>query len=170
MMSIPDFVKYQKEVLGPQMKPEVFSEIMTLETKGELTNPRYMELIMNDFIPEFFIRMPMENWPDPVSRGMVIHVYMDISLQMMGAAQFTKIGELGKWDRTADVSKIAVPTLFIGGKYDMMDPDHIKIMATKVNNAEYLLCPEGSHTCLYDDQEFYFNGLIEFINKVNNQN
>ena len=86
---------------------------------------------------------------------------------MLGPAQFHVRGTLKKWDRTTDVSKISVPTLFMGAKYDMMDPEHIKRMTTKLKKGEYHFCPNGSHSSLYDDQEVYFNGLIEFIKKVN---
>ena len=30
----------------------------------------------------------------------------------------------------------------------------------------YLYCPEGSHLAMYDDQETYFGGLLDFISEV----
>jgi proline iminopeptidase len=42
----------------------------------------------------------------------------------------------------------------------------MKWMATQVQNGSFLLCPNGSHMCMYDDQETYFNGLIKFIKEV----
>ncbi|HLZ24422.1 MAG TPA: hypothetical protein VKQ30_20095 [Ktedonobacterales bacterium] len=39
-------------------------------------------------------------------------------------------------------------------------------MATALANERYLLCPDGSHLALYDEQQVYFEGLIQFIRDV----
>ena len=60
-----------------------------------------------------------------------------------------------------------VPTLVIGAKHDtMVDPEHMEWMSTQVRNGSYLLCPNGSHMCMYDDQETYMSGLAKFIKAV----
>jgi len=71
-----------------------------------------------------------------------------------------------QWDRTADLPKITVPTLVIGARHDTMDPKHMESMAGRLPKGRYLLCPEGSHMALYDDQKVYFSGLIQFIRDV----
>ncbi|WP_234445662.1 alpha/beta hydrolase family protein [Carboxylicivirga marina] len=87
---------------------------------------------------------------------------------MQGPSEFGIVGDakLKNWDRSKDLSKITVPTLTIGAKYDTMDPEHMKWMSTKVKNGKYLYCPNGSHSAMYDDQEAYFRGLISFIKDV----
>jgi proline iminopeptidase len=75
-------------------------------------------------------------------------------------------GKLERWDRSADLSSIKVPTLVIGARYDTMDPKHMEWMASQFPNGTYLYCPNGSHFALYDDQAVYFDGLIKFIRKV----
>jgi proline iminopeptidase len=37
------------------------------------------------------------------------------------------------------------------------------MMAERIPKARYLHCPNGSHLAMYDDQETYFGGLIEFL-------
>ena len=39
-------------------------------------------------------------------------------------------------------------------------------MAEQVKNGRFHLCPSGSHFEMYDDQEVYFEGLIQFIKDV----
>lgn len=56
-----------------------------------------------------------------------------------------------------------VPTLVIGAQHDTMDPEHMKWMASEVKNGTYLYCQNGSHMCMYDDQDAYFKGLTEFL-------
>ena len=36
-------------------------------------------------------------------------------------------------------------------------------MSKQMKNGTYLYCPNGSHMCMYDDQQVYFKGLISFL-------
>jgi len=42
----------------------------------------------------------------------------------------------------------------------------MKWMSTQVQNGSFLLCPNGSHMAMWDDQEIYMNGVIKFIKAV----
>jgi proline iminopeptidase len=59
-----------------------------------------------------------------------------------------------------------VPTLVIGAQHDTMDPAHMEMMAGAVQNGRFLLCPDGSHMAMYDDQETYMRGVIAFLKDV----
>ena len=111
--------------------------------------------------------MPPAKWPDPVVRAFAKMNY-PLYLKMQGPSEFGVVGNavLKDWDRTADLVKIKVPTLSIGGAFDTMDPKAMEMIAKQVQNGTYLLCPNGSHMSMYDDQQAYFKGLIEFVNKV----
>ena len=74
--------------------------------------------------------------------------------------------KLKEWDRSTELVKIKTPTLTIGGAYDTMDPKHMEWMASEVQQGRYLHCPNGSHMSMYDDQETYFEGLIQFVKDV----
>jgi proline iminopeptidase len=56
-----------------------------------------------------------------------------------------------------------VPTLVIGATHDTMDPAYMERMARKLPRGQFLLCAEGSHMCMYDDQATYVAGLVEFL-------
>jgi proline iminopeptidase len=56
-----------------------------------------------------------------------------------------------------------VPTLVIGAQHDTMDPEHMQMMAGRLPKGRYLYCPDGSHLAMYDDQQTYFAGLIDFL-------
>ena len=45
----------------------------------------------------------------------------------------------------------------IGARHDTMDPEHMEWISKQVQNGTYLFCPNGSHLCVYDDQETYMN-------------
>ncbi|WP_456460083.1 proline iminopeptidase-family hydrolase [Reichenbachiella sp.] len=167
MSSIPAYVKYANEVLGPQLDPAVLSEIRVLEAAGDFANPRYEELVVTHYYPKHVLRMPLEEWPDPVNRAFA-NINYEMYVSMQGPSEFGVVGDakLKNWDRSNDLSKINVPTLSIGGEYDTMDPRHMEWMAEQLPKGEYLYCPKGSHMAMYDDQETYFKGLIEFIKNV----
>lgn len=168
--SIPEYMKYANEVLGPQLDPEVLKQIRTFEENGDFTNPAYSELVYTHYYPKHVLRMPLEEWPDPVNRSLS-RINYEMYLTMQGPSEFGVIGDakLKNWNRKQDLSTITVPTLTIGGAHDTMDPKHMEWMATEFANGKYLHCSEGSHWSMYDDQETYFNGLIDFIKEVDSQ-
>jgi proline iminopeptidase len=163
MSSCPDYGKYADEVLAKQMDPKVLDSVKLLESKGLYNNPRYMELLMPNFYHQHLCRL--EDWPEPLTRSFK-HMNSTIYTMMQGPSEFGISGRLAKWDRSKDLPKIKVPTLAIGGKHDTMDPEHMKWMATQVQQGRSLVCPNGSHCSMWDDQETYFRGLIGFIKDV----
>ena len=75
-------------------------------------------------------------------------------------------GKLEKWDRTQDLSKLAMSTLVIGARYDTMDPAYMEMMSKRIPHARHLYCPNGSHLAMYDDQKTYMDGVVKFIDDV----
>jgi proline iminopeptidase len=165
MASIPAYNEYAETVLMPAMDQEVLAEIKALEAAGDFTNPRYEELLFEHHYVEHVLRMPIDEWPDPVNRAFK-HLNPDIYVPMQGPSELGASGKLLHWDRSADLDQIAVPTLTIGAQYDTMDPEHMKWMAGEVQNGRYLYCPNGSHLVQYDDPEIFFAGVIKFIRDV----
>lgn len=165
MASIPEYVRYAETTLMPAMDPKVLKEILAFEAKKDYENPRYMELLMANYYVQHILRLPVDQWPDPVKRGFD-KLNRDVYVPMQGPSEMSASGKLEKWDRLADLGKIQIPTLTIGGQYDTMDPKHMEKMATLLPKGRYLHCPKGSHMALYDDQKTYFEGLVRFIKDV----
>jgi proline iminopeptidase len=165
MASIPAYNDYATRVLMPAMDQAALAEAKRLEAAGQYENPRYMELLVPHHYEKHILRMPAERWPDPVNRAFK-HINQKIYVPMQGPSELGASGKLLNWDRTADLPTIATPTLVIGARYDTMDPDHMKMMAGKVQKGRYLHCPNGSHMAMYDDQKVYIDGLIAFIRDV----
>jgi proline iminopeptidase len=165
MAGIPQYNEYAQTVLMPGMDQAALAEIQQYEAAGDFENPRYMALLMEHHYVHHVLRMPAADWPDPVNRGFK-HINPAIYIPMQGPSELGASGKLVDWDRTADLAQIKVPTLVIGAHYDTMDPKHLEWMATAVQHGRYLACPHGSHLALYDDQEIYFKGLVQFIQDV----
>ncbi|TGE14087.1 proline iminopeptidase-family hydrolase [Hymenobacter elongatus] len=165
MMSCPAYGTYAQEVLAKQMKPAVLAEVRQIEARKDFANPRYMELLMPNFYAEHICRIPLDKWPEPVTRSFA-KMNQSLYVTMQGPSEFGVAGKLVNWDRVADLPKLTVPVLSIGGKYDTMDPEHMRMVAQKVQNGTALICPNGSHMSFYDDQQTYMSGLIKFLKGV----
>lgn len=162
MMSATQYDTYAENVLAGQMDTAVLKEVRAIEAKGDFANPRYMELLMPHFYNKHILRLPLDNWPDAVNRCFN-KLNSTIYVQMQGPSEFGVSGNLEFWDVTKELQNIVVPTLVIAATHDTMDPEHMKWVSQQVKNGSYLLCPNGSHMCMWDDQEHYFPGLISWL-------
>jgi proline iminopeptidase len=160
MMSIPDYNRYAADVLAKQMDPAVVAEVKAIEARGEFESPRYLELLLPNFYKKHICRLA--DWPDAVNRSFG-HLNRAIYVPMQGPSEFGASGLLEKWDRKADLPKLAMPTLVIAGGHDTMDPAHMRWVSTQVPHGSFLLCPNGSHLSMWDDQQTYIDGLARFL-------
>jgi proline iminopeptidase len=164
MASVPAYNAYAEQVLMPRMDQAALAEIKALEASGDIENPRYTELLHEQHYVHHVLRMPAAEWPDPVQRAFA-HINPEIYVSMQGPSELgiSAKAKLAHWDRTPDLPSIAVPALVIGARHDTMDPAHMEMMAKRLPGGRYLFCPNGSHLAMYDDQQTYFGGLIDFL-------
>jgi proline iminopeptidase len=165
MASIPAYNRYAQEVLMPAMDQAALAEILHLEATGRHDEPRYMELLTAHHYTQHVLRMPVEDWPEPVHRAFK-HLNPKIYVPMQGPSELGASGKLANWDRWADLAGITAPTLVIGAQHDTMDPEHMRAMAQQLPCGHYLHCPDGSHMAIYDDQTVYMTGLIQFLQRL----
>ena len=165
MSSVPAYNTYAKTVLMPAMDQKVLAEILSMEKAGKTESPRYMELLTPNYYEQHILRMPAAEWPEPVVRSFA-HINRKVYVPMQGPSEMGAAGLLVNWDRTADLPKIKVPTLVVAGAHDTMDPAYMERMAKSLPLGRYLLCPNGGHMALYDDQQTYMDGVIAFLRDV----
>jgi len=161
--SAPEYGKYAREVLAPQFDPAVLKEIKAIEAKGDFSNPRYMELLIPNFYHQHLCRL--DEWPDGFNRALK-HVNGEIYTMMQGPSEFGISGRLANWDIKDRLKEIKVPTLMIGAKHDTMDPKAMEEQSKLVQHGRYLYCPNGSHLSMWDDQQVFMTGVIQFIKDV----
>jgi proline iminopeptidase len=154
---------YIQNVLVKQMNPTVIDSLKQFELKGNTDNPKYMDLVAQNFYSKYVCRLT--EWPEPLKRSLS-KINPVLYNRMQGKSEFRLDGKLANWSISNRLPQINVPTLVIGAKYDEMDPNHMKWMASQVKQGKYLYCANGSHMAMYDDQQVYMNGLINFIKKT----
>ncbi len=165
MSSCPDYDKYADEVLAKTVEPAVLDTIRMIEAANDFSNPKYMQLLEPYFYQQHICRIPLAEWPEPMKRSLG-QTNQSLYVTMQGPSEFGIAGKLTNWDRSKDLSNITIPFLSIGAMHDTMDPEHMRWMSTQVKNGSHVHCPNGSHMSFYDDQNNYFNGLIDFVKKV----
>nr|WP_296073950.1 proline iminopeptidase-family hydrolase [uncultured Actinoplanes sp.] len=167
MASVPAYNAYAEKVLMPRMDAAALAEIKDIEAKGDLENPRYMELLYEQHYVHHVLRLPLGEWPEPVRRGLA-NINPAIYRLMQGPSELgiSADARLAHWDRTQELSSIDVPALVIGARHDTMDPAHMEMMAGRLPRGRYLHCPDGSHLSMYDDQRVYFAGLTGFLRSL----
>jgi proline iminopeptidase len=167
MADVPAYNAYAEQVLMPMMDQEKLAEIKAFEAAGDIENPRYMELLNEQHYVHHVLRMPVEDWPNPVQRAFAAtNPAIYVSMQGPSELGISQDASLATWSRFDDLGSITVPTLVIGAQHDTMDPAHLKEMAQRLPAGQYLHCPTGSHLAMYDDQATYFSGLIDFLRNL----
>jgi proline iminopeptidase len=165
MASARQYNDYARDVLMPAMDQAALADIKRYEAEGTTSDPRYEELLMEQHYRWHVCRMPLSEWPEPVTRSLG-HINPAIYVPMQGPSELGLSGTLEGWDRTADLPGINVRTLVIGAEHDTMDPGHLRWMAGQLPQGRYLHCPDGSHLAQFDDPGHYFPGLIEFLTSL----
>ncbi len=167
MSDVPAYNAYAQDVLKPAMDQDALREIESLEAAGDIENPRYMELLYEHHYLHHVLRLPLEEWPNPVQRAFAaINPAVYVSMQGPSELGISQDAKLARWSRFDDLTSIQLPTLVIGARYDTMDPAHMEQMAKRLPLGRYLYCPEGSHLAMYDDQRTYFSGLVDFLRSL----
>jgi proline iminopeptidase len=164
MADVPAYNAYARDVLMPTMDQEALKEIKSLEAAGAIEDPRYLELLNDQHYIHHVLRMPLDEWPNPVVRAFAaINPAIYVSMQGPSELGISAEAKLASWSRFDDLAAIEVPTLVIGAAHDTMDPAHMARMAERLPQGRYLYCPKGSHLAMYDDQQTYFAGLVDFL-------
>jgi len=161
MASAPLYNAYATDVLMPAMDQEILAEIKRFEADGDTTNPRYDELLMEHHYALHVCRLPLEQWPDSLTRALD-HINLNIYVPMQGPSELGLSGTLSDWDRTGDIHEITVPTLVVGATHDTMDPKHMQWMSEEIPDARYLQAG-GGHCSQYDDPVTWHEGVIDFV-------
>jgi proline iminopeptidase len=157
--SYPAYVAYANR-LRAALPDEINDAMKRYEEQGNYDAPEYQDLLMTQLYAKHLCRL--EPWPEPLVRAFT-HLNQQVYETMQGPSEFKVTGNLKDWDRFADLPRIETPTLLIVGGHDTMSVDDIERMGTLMPNSRVVVCEKGSHMCMYDDQQSYFDALVPFV-------
>lgn len=157
--------QYAMDVLAKQLPPKVLDTLMQIEKSKDFSNPRYEALLMPHFYNKHICRIPLEAWPEPINRTFE-KLNKQQYVHMQGPSEFGIAGNLENWSCASRLKELKLPTLVVGATYDTMDPKHMEWMSKQIAGAKFLLCKNGSHMSMWDDQQTYMQGIIQFLNDL----
>ena len=160
--SIPSYVASINE-LRQQLPAEVIRTLEKYEATESYTAPEYETTLLQHVYSKHLCRLAP--WPEPLVR-MFRHLNPQVYNTMQGPNEFVVNGTFKDWDRWNDLSRITVPTLLSGARFDTMKVADIERMGTLIPRSRVAICQRGSHCAMYDEQETYFRELLQFVEDV----
>jgi pimeloyl-ACP methyl ester carboxylesterase len=89
-----------------------------------------------------------------------------VYLTMNGPTEFDVIGLLRDWDRSADLHRIASPTLITVGRYDELTPACAQTILEGVPDGRLVVFEESAHIAHLEEGERYAEVVEAFLREA----
>jgi proline-specific peptidase len=91
----------------------------------------------------------------------------DVYTAMWGPSEFGPVpGALHDWEMLDQLPDIHVPTLVTCGRFDEASPEHMKLLADGIPDAELEIFEASSHTAFIEETPAYLARLRAFLETV----
>jgi proline iminopeptidase len=132
------------------------------EANGTTDSDAYKKA-SREFYQRYLCRL--DPWPEPLARtgaGEGIAVYH----AMWGPSEFYMTGNLRHYDCTAQLSAIAIPTLFTCGRYDEATPEATAWYQSLLAKSELAIFEQSTHMPHLEEPERYLQTIRDFLHKA----
>ncbi len=126
-------------------------------------SPEYIGA-MNEFYQRHVCRL--DPWPEAMLRTSANLEGNAVYLTMNGPNEFTVIGNLKDWDRTARLGEIHVPTLITVGRYDEITPSCAETLHTGIAGSEIHVFERSGHCAHLEEADEYLPLLRDFLRRT----
>lgn len=157
--SIPEFRRECERLIG--LLPEPHRDALRRHAaRGEFRHPAYLAA-QDAFYARHVCRLP--EWPDCLKRtganldGNVVYDTIN------GPNEFTTIGNLRYWDRTADLPRITEPALITCGRHDELGPACAATLQRGLPQARTLIFEDSAHVAHLEEPEAYAAAVAAFL-------
>ena len=108
----------------------------------------------------------LDPWPDPVLRTIANLDGNQVYEVMNGPNEFTVIGTLKDWDRTASLPTFNLPTLVTVGRYDEITPACAETLHRGIPDSQLHLFENSAHLAHVEEPEEYLAVVRDFLRRV----
>ncbi len=162
-ISIPMWMK-DADTLIATLPDSIQQAIRTNELNQTYAAPEYQQAIQV-FYQNFVARkLPWSADIDSTFAQMGVNVYQ----HMGGPSEFTIVGALKTYDRTARLGEIKVPTLFITGEFDEARPSTVRYYQSLVPGAKFTIIEGAAHLTMQDRPAENNKAIVDFIMTIEN--
>ena len=160
VMSVPRWI-HDADSLRSTL-PDSIQKILSKNERAGTTASSEYQSAMGVFYHRFLeLRNPWTAVTDTVFAQLNEQIYN----YMEGPSEFTITGTLKGYDRTADLGKIEVPTLFLGGDCDEAPPATVEYYHELTPGSEMLIIPGAGHLTTQDKPEDTVAGVRAFLQR-----
>ena len=85
---------------------------------------------------------------------------------MWGKEDFFASGTLRDYNRTGDLNKIKVPTLYITGEFDAARPNTVKYYHSLTPKSKFIVIKNAGHTTMHDNPKENIEAIQTFIHDL----
>lgn len=159
-LSMPRFAAATK-ALRATLPAQVRTVLDRHEAAGSTDSEEYEQAVM-EFYGRFVCRL--NPWPDVLMRTFG-QANQSIYERMQGPNEFIITGIHKDYDITDRLGSVAVPTLFICGRYGETRPEETEFYRSLVPGAELVIFEESSHLPHLEEPERYLQVLRDFLGR-----
>jgi len=129
------------------------------ERTGEFQHPEYEAAMM-----QFYRRHLCRLWPFPEEVASTLtRTSRPVYYTMNGPNEYTIVGNIKDIDFSADLPRIAVPTLILHGRYDEVTPAVGERIHRKIPGSRFHVFPRSSHVSFWEERTSYMRLVGDFL-------
>ncbi len=157
--SMPQFGAEATRLIG-EMEPACRDPLLHHLAAGTYDDPAFLEASM-----EFYRRhvCRLDPWPEAFLKTAEALDGNQVYLTMNGPNEFTLVGTLRDWDRSADLGRITQPTLITCGRYDEITPACSQTILAGVPQGRMVVFEESAHCAHLEEADAYAATVEEFL-------
>jgi proline iminopeptidase len=162
---LPDvpFASAEMNRLIGEMPAEDAQAIREHSAQGEFTHPDYVRA-MDRFYHTYLCRLP--EWPQELLRSLQLGEERPVYRFMNGPNEFTITGTIRDISLVADLPRIRVPTLVLGGRYDEVTPAVAQQIHAGIPGSRRVIFEKSSHTPFWEERETFMAVVTAFLRDV----
>jgi len=85
---------------------------------------------------------------------------------MWGMEEYSATGILKDYDRTIDLDKVKIPTLYIAGEYDAARPNTVRYYQSITPNSKLVIIKNSGHMTMQDNSKENIEAIKAFIDQI----
>lgn len=143
--------------------PDSIKVILRNDIAGVSQDSTKLNQAIDVYYDNFYSRkQPASADLDSASDQMGLNVYQ----YMWGSSEFFATGTLKNYDRTKDLKRIDVPTLYLAGEFDEARPATVKYYQSITPNSKMKVIPNSGHLTMQDNLTDDIKTLSDFLLKL----
>jgi proline-specific peptidase len=154
----------EANLLRAQLPEEVQQTLKKHEAAGTTNDPAYVAATEVYFRQQLWGLGP---WPDCFNRTLEkLAQDPEVYNTMWGPSEFHCTGTLKNWNIESRLGEIDVPTMILSGQYDESTPAINEVLHRGIQDSEWVVFEESSHTPHLEVTEKYLRVLANFLTRV----